>query len=75
MDIPVGDEVQLIGTDITGTVDDVTATMSHDDRTLEAVAVRIVEDASGRPTRVIASELEIIRDGSLIIVLGLPFIL
>jgi hypothetical protein len=58
MGIQVGDKVRLIGTDITATVDDVTATMSDDDRTLEAVAVRVIEHGSGRPIRVMASELE-----------------
>ena len=63
MDIQVGDRVRLIGTDITGSVDDVTGIMSDDDRTLEAVAVRFIEHRSRRPIRATASEVEILKEG------------
>ena len=60
MTVTVGDWAGLKGSAISGAVDDVTAAMSDDHKTLDAVNVRYLQGGTGRPIRMLASEVETI---------------
>ena len=63
MSVEVGDFVRHTDTGRQGWVDDVTAMMTDDDKSLQAVAIRFTQDGTGMPFRVLESEVEIIRRG------------